>query len=79
MLDSGVSVLNEYRSTISPKINSPADWYSLKTDLYNGNILMLKGYTEMYIGSMYWKGLYSRNLTPDSSFDELDEWIRSNM
>ncbi len=62
-----------------PEINSSADWYSLKTDLYNGDILMLKGYTEMYIGSMYWKGLYSRNITPDSSIDELDEWIRSNM
>lgn len=62
-----------------PEINSPADWYSLKTDLYSGNILTLKGYSEMNIGSMYWKGLFTRNLTPDSSFDELDEWIRSNM
>lgn len=61
-----------------PEITSSADWYSLKTDLYNGNILTLKRYTEIDIGSMYWRGLYTRNLTPDSSSDELDEWIRHN-
>ena len=61
-----------------PEITSSADWYSLKTDLYNGNILTLKGYTKMYIGSMYWEGLCSRNLTPDSSSDEIDEWIMNN-
>ena len=53
-----------------------ADWYSLRKDLYNGTIVLLDGYEKMNVGDMYWNGLLLHEISPDSSMDEIKDWMK---
>lgn len=45
-------------------------------DLYNGNIKLPDGYTELHIGSFWWRGLMRQEIRPDSSQEALDAWMK---
>ena len=58
-------------------LNKDCNWDELKKDLYNKKIPLLTGYQEMSIGDMYWRGIYSHSISPDSSMDEINKWFVS--
>ena len=41
------------------------------------SVPLLTGYQEMSIGDMYWRGIYSHSISPDSSMDEINKWFVS--
>ena len=51
-------------------------WEDFKWDLYNGKIQMLDDYTDFFIGSYWWNGLFLKKIKPDCSTEELNSWIR---
>lgn len=46
--------------------------------VYNG-IFRMSDYHTYYIGDLYWRGIYSRNISPESTDQELREYILSNI
>lgn len=51
-------------------------WEQVRRDVYSGSIPMLTGYEACSIGSIYWNGLYQRQIRPDSSNEELTAWLK---
>lgn len=67
--------------TIEPKCYELFDcekpqWKEFQWDLYNGSIKMLDGYSNLNIGSLWWRELFLKKIRPDSSMEELDAWIK---
>ncbi len=58
-----------------PLSDSKPDWYSLRNDLYNGNIQTLNEYTKMYIGDIYWNSLFMHRISPDSSISDIKKLL----
>lgn len=50
-------------------------WTEFQWDLYNGKIQMLKKYSEFFIGSFWWNGLFQKKITPDCNQEEYNAWI----
>lgn len=67
--------------TIEPKCYELFDcekpqWKEFQWELYNGSIKMLDGYSNLNIGSLWWRGLFLKKIRHDSSMEELDAWIK---
>ena len=54
--------------------DSPA-WRTLQWDVYHGKIPLLSGSKTYWIGSLFWRGLAEREITPESSPAELTAWL----
>lgn len=55
--------------------NDEPDWLTFQWDLYNNNIPFLSGFNEFFIGSIWWNGLYKKQIKPNCSDEELMDYI----
>lgn len=58
------------------RVNEYADWGLFKNDFYTKKLVFPSLYSEMRIGSYYWKLMYNGYITPNATFDEIDKCIR---
>lgn len=59
--------------------NEESDWIKFKNDLYYKKIPFLTDFKRMYIGDLYWRGIYRQELSPEATSNEIKKWIEMNL